>query len=163
LPPAIFTTGQTATSGLTGTKNNHMPYTQIASFAYPTDPVYILLVARLRHEGIEHAMADEITINADPLLSQAIGGVKVKVHVSDMARAREIYEAILQEQQQDEGITEEELANLAASFAHPDTVVVETHHDASLHHDASPGDEPAPDTTPWMSKNKGCLGGWLLG
>jgi hypothetical protein len=99
-----------------------MQYTQIASFAYPTDPVYILLVARLRHEGIEHAMADEITINADPLLSQAIGGVKVKVDPADAVRAREIYEAILQEQQEDEGISEEELANLAASFEHPDLV-----------------------------------------
>ncbi len=131
-----------------------MPYIQIASFAYPTDPVYVLLVARLRHEGIEHAMADEITINADPLLSQAIGGVKVKVHVSDMARAREIYEAILQEQQQDEGITEEELAYIATSYEHPDGVETQNF--------ASPSDKPAPDSPPWMSKNKGCLGGWLF-
>ncbi|NUQ24846.1 MAG: hypothetical protein HUU34_12915 [Saprospiraceae bacterium] len=133
-----------------------MQYIQIASFAYPTDPVYILLVARLRHEGIEHAMADEITINADPLLSQAIGGVKVKVDPADAVRAREIYEAILQEQQQDDGISEEELAYLATNFAHPDSVLVETQHDAS------PSDKPAPDTLPWISKNKGCLGMWLF-
>jgi hypothetical protein len=128
-----------------------MPYIQIASFAYPTDPVYILLVARLRHEGILLFTADDITINADPLLSQAIGGVKVKVDPADAVRAREIYEAILQEQQQDEGITEEELANLAASYEHPDGVETQNF--------ASPGDKPASDT----SKNKGCLGGWLLG
>lgn len=66
----------------------------IANFPFHTDPRLALLTARLEHESILCSAADATTISADPLLSQAIGGVKVKVRAEDVPRALEIFHDI---------------------------------------------------------------------
>lgn len=69
----------------------------IANFPFHTDPRLPLLTARLEHEDIPCSTADEITISADPLLTSAIGGVKVKVRAADAQRAWEIFQDIERE------------------------------------------------------------------
>lgn len=66
----------------------------IANFAFPTDPRFNVLVARLEQEGIPCAAADDVTIAVDPFLSPALGGVKVKVRAEDAGRAWQIYQDI---------------------------------------------------------------------
>ncbi|MBK9760967.1 MAG: DUF2007 domain-containing protein [Flavobacteriales bacterium] len=46
--------------------------------------------ARLEWEGIECFAKDEHTVAAHPLYSNVIGGIKLQVRISDVARAREI-------------------------------------------------------------------------
>lgn len=60
----------------------------IATFSYPTQAH--ILRTRLEAEGIETFIADELTITGNWLYSNAVGGVKLQVRESDMARAREI-------------------------------------------------------------------------
>ncbi len=43
----------------------------------------------LENEGIECYIYDEETITMDPLLSNAIGGIKVKINVKDIERTKE--------------------------------------------------------------------------
>lgn len=43
----------------------------------------------LENEGIESFIYDEETITMDPLLSNAIGGIKVKINVKDIERTME--------------------------------------------------------------------------
>jgi DNA-directed RNA polymerase subunit RPC12/RpoP len=43
----------------------------------------------LENEGIESFIYDEETITMDPLLSNAIGGIKVKINVKDIERTKE--------------------------------------------------------------------------
>ncbi len=69
----------------------------IANFPFHTDPRLPLLTARLDHEAIPCSTADEITISADPLLTSAIGGIKVKVRAADAQRAWEIFQDIERE------------------------------------------------------------------
>ena len=45
---------------------------------------------RLEADGIEAFMADNYTIDTDPLVSQAIGGVKLKVKKDDVIKAKHI-------------------------------------------------------------------------
>ncbi len=47
--------------------------------------------SKLESEGLQVILTDEVTIDADPLLSQAIGGVKLKVHIDDYNKARILY------------------------------------------------------------------------
>jgi len=44
----------------------------------------------LESEGIDCFLKDELTINSDPLISNAIGGVKLQVQEEDYARAYEL-------------------------------------------------------------------------
>jgi DNA-directed RNA polymerase subunit RPC12/RpoP len=44
----------------------------------------------LQHSGVECYIRDENTILADPLLSNAIGGIKLEVRETQVAEAREI-------------------------------------------------------------------------
>lgn len=46
--------------------------------------------ARLESDGIECFVRDELTVTAQPLLSNAIGGIKLQVRESDFIRARDI-------------------------------------------------------------------------
>lgn len=50
--------------------------------------------SKLSSEGIRTMLMDEKTIDTDPLLSQAIGGVKLLVHKEDQSKAIEIYNNI---------------------------------------------------------------------
>lgn len=53
-----------------------------------------IIKGRLESEGIPVVLRDEFTIDTDPFLSQAIGGVKLQVVKKDEAKAREILEEI---------------------------------------------------------------------
>lgn len=53
-----------------------------------------IIKGRLEAEEIPVVLQDEFTIDTDPFLSQAIGGVKLQVLEKDEAKAREILENI---------------------------------------------------------------------
>ena len=50
--------------------------------------------SRLDSEGFTTMLMDEKTIDTDPLISNAIGGVKLLVHNKDFKKAAEIYNEI---------------------------------------------------------------------
>ncbi|MBI4334750.1 MAG: DUF2007 domain-containing protein [Chloroflexi bacterium] len=60
----------------------------IASFSHPEEAHVVS--ARLESEGIWSFVADEYTVTANWLYSNAIGGVKVKVRESDAASAAQV-------------------------------------------------------------------------
>jgi len=64
----------------------------LGSFEFPADAV--IIKGKLEAEGIPVFLRDENTINTDPLISTAIGGVKLQVYSSDLDRAKEIYDEI---------------------------------------------------------------------
>lgn len=64
----------------------------IASFDYPADVQ--ILKGKLESEGIPVFLKDEHTLNSDPLISNAIGGVKLQVYTRDKKQALEIYDEI---------------------------------------------------------------------
>jgi len=49
-----------------------------------------ILLARLQDEGINCELKDEYTVTIDPLLSNAIGGIKLAVHQSQVGRAEDL-------------------------------------------------------------------------
>ena len=49
-----------------------------------------ILLTRLRHEGIECYLKDEYTVTIDPLLSNAIGGIKLIVNKTVESEARKM-------------------------------------------------------------------------
>ncbi|TMM59282.1 DUF2007 domain-containing protein [Maribacter algarum] len=65
---------------------------QISSFEYAADVQ--IIKSKLESEGIPVFLRDENTLNADPLISNAIGGVKLQVYSKDKDRAIEIYNEI---------------------------------------------------------------------
>jgi DNA-directed RNA polymerase subunit RPC12/RpoP len=64
----------------------------LAAFEYPADVQ--IIKGKLESEGISVFLKDENTINTDPLISQAIGGVKLQVYSKDRDRALNIYNEI---------------------------------------------------------------------
>ena len=64
----------------------------IGAFEYVADVQVIK--AKLESEGIPVFLRDENTLNTDPLISSAIGGVKLQVYTADKDRAIEIYDEI---------------------------------------------------------------------
>ena len=64
----------------------------VAVFEYSAEAQ--MLKSKLESEGIEVFLKDEYTVDSDPLISQAIGGVKLQVHVADKERARVIYNEV---------------------------------------------------------------------
>jgi hypothetical protein len=64
----------------------------IGSFEYPADVQ--IIKGRLESEGIRVFLRDENTLNTDPLISQAIGGVKLQVYTKDKDKAIAIYDEI---------------------------------------------------------------------
>lgn len=64
----------------------------IASSTYPAD--IQILKGKLESEGIAVFLRDENTINTDPLISDAIGGVKLQVYESDKEKAIAIYKQL---------------------------------------------------------------------
>ncbi|MBC2843657.1 DUF2007 domain-containing protein [Winogradskyella flava] len=67
-------------------------FVTIARFPYSTEAQ--IVKGRLEADGIEVFLRDNITIDTDPLVSQAIGGVKLKVLAKDEAQARAILQSI---------------------------------------------------------------------
>ena len=64
----------------------------VTSSTYPAD--IQILKGKLESEGIPVFLRDENTINTDPLISDAIGGVKLQVYASDKEKAVSIYKQI---------------------------------------------------------------------
>ena len=67
-------------------------FTTLAVFEYSTEAH--LIKAKLDSEGFRTMLMDEKTIDSDPLISQAIGGVKLQVHNDDLEKALAIYNEI---------------------------------------------------------------------
>ncbi|MEP2056285.1 MAG: DUF2007 domain-containing protein [Maribacter litoralis] len=65
---------------------------QLASFEYVADVQ--IVKGKLESEGIPVFLRDENTLNSDPLISNAIGGVKLQVYSKDKDRAIAIYDNI---------------------------------------------------------------------
>jgi DNA-directed RNA polymerase subunit RPC12/RpoP len=64
----------------------------IARFQYSTEAQ--IIKGRLEAEGIQVFLSDNLTIDTDPLVSNAIGGVKLKVLSVDALKAQHILESI---------------------------------------------------------------------
>jgi len=64
----------------------------IAAFEYPADVQ--ILKGRLESEGIPVFLRDENTLNSDPIISNALGGVKLQVYTEDTEKALAIYNEI---------------------------------------------------------------------
>jgi predicted RNA-binding Zn-ribbon protein involved in translation (DUF1610 family) len=64
----------------------------IANYQY-TSEAY-LFKGKLESEGVEVFLQNENTINTDPLLSNALGGVKLFVKSEDVMKAKQILDAI---------------------------------------------------------------------
>ena len=73
----------------------------IAKFQYSSEAQ--IIKGRLESEGIEVFLSDNITIDTDPLVSNAIGGVKLKVLATDAMQAQHILESINKYSIDDEG------------------------------------------------------------
>lgn len=64
----------------------------LASFEYVADVQ--IVKGKLESEGIPVFLRDENTLNSDPLISNAIGGVKLLVYARDKDMAIDIYNDI---------------------------------------------------------------------
>jgi len=67
-------------------------YFVLAVFPYSSEAQ--ITKSKLEAEHIRVMLADEKTIDSDPLISQAIGGVKLLVHNEDSSEAIKIYNKI---------------------------------------------------------------------
>jgi len=67
-------------------------YTILTTFPYSTEAQ--ITKSKLESEGLNVILLDEKTIDSDPLISQAIGGVKLLVHNDDITEALKIYNNI---------------------------------------------------------------------
>lgn len=73
----------------------------IAKFQYSAEAQ--IIKGRLESESIEVFLSDHLTIDTDPLVSNAIGGVKLKVLAKDALRAQHILETINKYSVDDDG------------------------------------------------------------
>ena len=64
----------------------------IAAFQYSSEAQ--IIKGRLESEDIPVFLVDNFTIDTDPLVSNAIGGVKLKVYVQDTLKAQHILSTI---------------------------------------------------------------------
>ena len=67
-------------------------YKILAVFEYSTEAH--ITKSKLDSEGFKTLLMDEKTIDTDPLVSNAIGGVKLLVHKDDFEKAATIYNEI---------------------------------------------------------------------
>ena len=70
----------------------HSKFCKIANYQY-TSEAY-LFKGKLESQGVEVFLQNENTINTDPLLSNALGGVKLFVKSEDVIKAKQILDAI---------------------------------------------------------------------
>ena len=73
----------------------------IAKFQYSSEAQ--IIKGRLEADGIEVFLSDNLTIDTDPLISNAIGGVKLKVYGHQREEALEILNTINKYSLNDEG------------------------------------------------------------
>ncbi|GAB5563554.1 MAG: hypothetical protein Wins2KO_06170 [Winogradskyella sp.] len=71
-----------------------MPNTFVTIARYTYSSEAQIIKGRLEAEGIEVFLRDNITIDTDPLVSNAIGGVKLNVLSEDEVKAKEILKSI---------------------------------------------------------------------
>lgn len=64
----------------------------IGSFEYVADVV--IIKGKLESEGIQVFLKDENVLNTDPMISNAIGGVKLQVFTEDKEKALAIYNEV---------------------------------------------------------------------
>ena len=67
-------------------------FVTIAKYQYSSEAQ--IAKGRLEADGIQVFLADNLTIDTDPLVSNAIGGVKLKVYSNDEREARDILKSI---------------------------------------------------------------------
>lgn len=71
-------------------------FVTLRAFQFPLD-AHLYQIA-LENEGIEVFLKDELTIQSQPLLSNALGGVKLQVQEADAERALDILKKTDEEQ-----------------------------------------------------------------
>ena len=76
-------------------------FTTVAIFQYSSEAQ--IIKGRLESENIEVFLTDNLTIDTDPLVSNAIGGVKLKVLSHQAKEAKEILSSIEKYSLVDEG------------------------------------------------------------
>lgn len=76
-------------------------FSKIAVFQYSSEAQ--IIKSRLEAEGLEVFLFDQFTVDTDPLVSNAIGGIKLKVWAEDEARALRILKSISEYSLDDEG------------------------------------------------------------
>ncbi len=64
----------------------------IAVFQYSSEA--LIIKAKLESENIRVFLADEYTVDTDPLVSNAIGGVKLQVNKNQVEKAKTILQSI---------------------------------------------------------------------
>ncbi len=74
---------------------------EIANYQYSSEAY--LFKGKLESEGIEVFLQNENTINTDPLLSNALGGVKLFVNSEDVLQSRQILDSIPEYSVDDKG------------------------------------------------------------
>ncbi|MAX70571.1 MAG: hypothetical protein CMC76_05640 [Flavobacteriaceae bacterium] len=67
-------------------------FSTIARYTYSSEAE--IIKGRLEAEGIKVFLKDNITIDTDPLVSNAIGGIKLNVLAEDEAKAKDILKSI---------------------------------------------------------------------
>lgn len=76
-------------------------FSTVARFQYSTEAQ--IVKGRLEAEGIPVFLADQFTIETDPLVSNAIGGIKLKVYSHDTVKALRVLENINEYSMDDAG------------------------------------------------------------
>lgn len=76
-------------------------FTTVAIFQYTSEAQ--IIKGRLESDGIEVFLSDNLTIDTDPLVSRAIGGVKLKVLSYHATEAKQTLNSIRQYSIDDEG------------------------------------------------------------
>lgn len=76
-------------------------FTQIANYQFSSEAY--LIKGKLESEGVEVFLQNENTINTDPLLSNAVGGVKLFVNTDDVIKAKQILSSIQEYSLDDNG------------------------------------------------------------
>lgn len=67
-------------------------FTKVGSYQYTSEAA--IVKGKLQSEGIEVFLADNFTIDSDPIISTAIGGVKLFVKTTDADKALQILSTI---------------------------------------------------------------------
>ena len=73
----------------------------IARYQYTSEAQ--IMKGRLEADGIKVFLQDNVTIDTDPLVSNAIGGVKLKVRSEDVIKAKHILNSVNQYSLDDNG------------------------------------------------------------
>lgn len=73
----------------------------IATFTYSSEAQ--IIKGRLEADGIDVFLSDNFTIDTDPLVSNAIGGVKLRVKTEDVEKAKALLKSIEQYSVDEEG------------------------------------------------------------